>query len=130
MDLEKAYDSVNHELLWYKLQRVGIPPGMINLIKLIYQKMSLVQIDKYKLKSPIEINKEVLQGDPLSSVLFNLFLTDLDDIMKQAQAPKIMLKYSKKRNKLSPIRGRCSIVSGQPTLYSKTTILYAKLYYN
>src|SRR5258705_10198414 len=32
------------------------PTPANNLIKLIYQKMSLVQIDKYKLKSPIEIN--------------------------------------------------------------------------
>src|SRR5258705_4921319 len=58
--------------------------------------MVLVKIGNFKLNPPIGIKKGFLQGDPLSSVLFNLFLADFEEVMKQTQAPKISLKYSQK----------------------------------
>src|SRR5258705_5991283 len=96
VDLEKAYDSVNHEILWSKLQLLGLPPRLINTIRMIYQSMAIVQIGTYKIAEPIKINKGVLQGDPMSSILFNLFLSDYDNKMKLCLSPKITLYYSKR----------------------------------
>ena len=36
VDLVKAFDSVNREMLWLVLAKMGIPPGMISTIKKMY----------------------------------------------------------------------------------------------
>ena len=40
IDLRKAYDSVNRDLLWKKLQRIGISKKMIIMIKNLYDGVS------------------------------------------------------------------------------------------
>ena len=40
IDLRKAYDSVNRNLLWKKLQRIGISKKMIIMIKSLYDGVS------------------------------------------------------------------------------------------
>ncbi len=57
--------------------------------------MYITQIGHFKLDTPIQLNSGVLQGDPMSSVLFNLFLSDFDKKMKHINAPKLMLFNSK-----------------------------------
>src|SRR5258705_1916153 len=57
--------------------------------------MSIVQIGHHCLKTQINITKGVLQGDPMSSTLFNLFMADLDVKMKQASVPQMMLFHTK-----------------------------------
>src|SRR5258705_2906441 len=81
IDLKKAYDSVVHELLWNKLHLLGLSPRFINIIKIIYNSMEIAQNGPHRLTTPIQISKGVLQGDPMSAVLFNLFLADLDAVM-------------------------------------------------
>ena len=36
VDLEKAYDRVPRELIWYSLRRKGVPEAYINIIRDIY----------------------------------------------------------------------------------------------
>jgi Reverse transcriptase (RNA-dependent DNA polymerase) len=36
VDLVKAYDTVNRELLWKILQKLGIPPQMIKVLQKLY----------------------------------------------------------------------------------------------
>jgi len=95
VDLKKAFDSIEHELLWTKLTFLGLPSRLINIIRKLYNKMFIVQIDQHTLITPIRITKGVLQGDPLSSILFNLFLSDVDSVMKEDHLPKINLFHSK-----------------------------------
>ncbi len=57
--------------------------------------MSIVQIGHHCLKTQINITKGVLQGDPMSSTLFNLFMADLDVKMKQASVPQMMSFHTK-----------------------------------
>src|SRR5258705_1148020 len=96
VDLRKAYDSVDHNLLWIKLQHQGLSPRFINVIRMVYERMCLVKIGVHKVIPPIKIGKGVLQGDPMSAVLFNLFLSDFEDKMKQSRVPKIMLYHTKR----------------------------------
>src|SRR5258705_3720333 len=95
IDIEKAYDSVDHELLWIKLQKIGIPPRFINMIKIVYQKMEVVRIGQHVMEEPIRITRGVMQGDPMSAILFNLFLSDFDEEMKGEEIPKINFFHTK-----------------------------------
>ena len=73
LDLTKAFDSINHELLWSKLYNRGISTNFIELMSKIYKEL-WIQYDEL---TPIKIERGVLQGDCLSPTLFNLFLSDL-----------------------------------------------------
>ena len=72
IDLSKAFDCVNHHLLWNKLYKLGISYNLIHTLHKLYSNMwtHFEKID------PIKINNGVLQGDSLSPSLFNLFLAD------------------------------------------------------
>ena len=77
VDFQKAFDSVWHEGMFRKLENKGINGNFLNLIKHIYQSMTCaVKIDN-KCTKPFKYEKGVQQGNPLSPLLFNLFINDI-----------------------------------------------------
>ena len=71
-DATKAYDRVNREKLWRELEKIGVPTGMIDLVKLIY-KDNKVRVEHGGYESRWMRTKDGLkQGCPLSSILFAL----------------------------------------------------------
>jgi len=42
IDLEKAYDRVPHKLLWWCLEKKGVSPGYIRIIKDMYERVGRV----------------------------------------------------------------------------------------
>lgn len=76
-DLTQAFDSVNHTLLWKKLETMGLSPKIIKNLSSFYSKLSLKTNTRQGWTKDIPITKGVLQGDPLSPLLFILFLADL-----------------------------------------------------
>ena len=79
IDLKNAYDSINHNLLFHKLLKIGISTKFCKLIKTIYSNntFSIKTVDTTPKKWPIK--KGLRQGCNLSSILFNIFLNDLFD---------------------------------------------------
>ncbi len=66
IDFKKAFDSVDHNLLWKILKFYRFPPNLINIIKTRYETATATIITPVGLTKPVPIKKGVLQGDPLS----------------------------------------------------------------
>ncbi len=74
IDFSKAFDRINMDFLWLKLEHLGLPSKMLNAIKTIYNYVSCCGI--------INSVKTDFQGCLFTSLLFNLFLNDLSQEIK------------------------------------------------
>ena len=90
VDFSKAFDSVPRDLLLDKLSKNGINGKVFEIIKTIYteDKASVKFGDKF---SPtFRTNRGVRQGCVLSPLLFNIFLSDIQNIFdKCGHNPKL-----------------------------------------
>lgn len=74
LDQEKAYDRVSHPFLWGSLKALGVPRKVRRCIKALYSQISLKIMINGFLSDAIEVHSGVRQGDPLSCILYNIFL--------------------------------------------------------
>jgi hypothetical protein len=83
IDMRKAFDYVNRNLLLYKLLKTNVDGHMYNAIRALYQNTSAcVQINEH-FTGWFPTLSGVRQGDNLSPTLFSLFLNDLALELKQ-----------------------------------------------
>ena len=69
VDLVKAYDSVNRELLWKVLKRYGIPDETITVLKKLHKNVTyIMSVGEEEVE--IEGSVGVKQGDNLGPILF------------------------------------------------------------
>ena len=69
VDFEKAFDTVEHHILWNTLEQQGVPSHYVALLEVMYtDQEAVVQTD---VRSRVfNICRGVRQGDPLSALLF------------------------------------------------------------
>ena len=82
IDFQKAFDSVWHEALFRKLENNGINGNFLDLIKNIYKKTKCAVKLRDKTTKFFGYEKGVQQGNPLSPLLFNLFINDIFEAVK------------------------------------------------
>ena len=77
LDIKKAFDMVNHSMLFHKLEILKIPKQISNIIRQAYKEMkSIVMINGVQ-SIPFDIQRGVRQGGVLSSLLFLIFIDGL-----------------------------------------------------
>merc|ERR1711915_1092257 len=80
MDLTKAFDRTNIQLLFNILIKKGIPIEMVRLIIKTQKNTQLQAREKNKLGEKQEINRGIFQGSPLLALLFIIYT---DQMMKE-----------------------------------------------
>ena len=77
VDFRKAYDSIHLDALWVVLEQQGIPLPFIELLRDWSSKRTTQVRINGELSAPFRMSKGVPQGDPLSCLLFDLFIDSL-----------------------------------------------------
>ncbi|EYB99683.1 hypothetical protein Y032_0120g884 [Ancylostoma ceylanicum] len=85
LDLEKAFNCVSHEVIWYALRWHGVPEELIECVRILYaDQRSRVQADTCTLAEfPISVS---LHRGPVLSPLFVVVLV-MDAITRDLQRP-------------------------------------------
>ena len=82
IDYNKAFDCINHDLMWKTLMEMGIPKHLIQLLKGLYENQIAVIRTEFGDTDNFKIKKGVRQGCILSPFLFNLYA---ERIMRMAE---------------------------------------------
>ena len=80
IDFKKAFDSVIHQALFLKMQKIGISGLYYNIIENMYMDNILRIKLGHKLTDEFHSELGVRQGDTLSPNLFKIFINDFADI--------------------------------------------------
>ena len=75
VDLTKAFDSVNRNLLWRLLSKIGCPCNLVNIIRSFHDDMSASVIDSGASSKSLAVTNGVKQGCVLAPLLFNIFFS-------------------------------------------------------
>lgn len=77
IDLEKAFDRVDHGFLWLTMEKFGFPIQFVNCIRNLYSKASSKVLYNGLLTKNIRMKSSVRQGCPLSMAFFILYIEPL-----------------------------------------------------
>ena len=84
LDASKAFDKLNHRCLVRKMLQRGIPQCFICVLTDWYTKLTSVVRWQGMLSTSFSINAGVRQGGVLSPVLFNLYMDDMIEQLKES----------------------------------------------
>ena len=83
IDVEKAFDKMQHPFLIKTLNKVGIKGAFLNIIKAIYERPTAsIIVNGQKLRA-FPLRSGTRQGYPLSPLLFNIVLEVLAKAIRQ-----------------------------------------------
>ena len=100
IDLQKAFDTVDHELLILKLQNLGFSTSVVNWFRSYLSSRTAVTSINNMSSDPKPVAVSELQGSILRPLLFLLYINDLPQCLNHCKsilyADDILLYYSGK----------------------------------
>jgi ribonuclease HI/exonuclease III len=84
LDQEKAYDKIDHEYLWKALERYGFPQIFVKRIQEIYKNTKTHVMINGVVPSPIDVQRGVRQGDPMSCILYDIAIEPLANAIRKS----------------------------------------------
>ena len=79
VDFTKAFDYVVHDIIWYKLIRLGVRGKILNVIRSMYSHVkSKVKVNN-DISNGFECHLGVRQGECLSPFLFAMYVNDIEN---------------------------------------------------
>ena len=91
IDFKKAFDTVWHEGLFHKLQQMGASGNFLRTLRNIYKNTQCAVKIGDKLTNFFPCKQGVRQGDPLSPLLFNIFINDIFTRLREANCDPVSL---------------------------------------
>lgn len=83
VDFSKAFDSIPHFLLWYKLINSGVHGKTINVLRDMYSKLKSCVRTPEGLTEYFKCNVGTRQGCMMSPFLFSMYIGGLVDMLKE-----------------------------------------------
>ena len=87
IDLAKAFDTVNRELLWNVLSKFGVPYKFLTILKSLHDNMTACVSVGGSKSEPFNVEVGVKQGCVLAPVIFNIYLTAVTLLSHQQMNP-------------------------------------------
>ena len=93
-DLDHAFDRVRHSFLFETMRSLGFNRDLIALLALIASRSTSRLLINGHLSAPFEIQRSVRQGDPLSMLLFVLYLQPLVCRLERVCGTDLLVAYA------------------------------------
>jgi hypothetical protein len=101
LDLRNAFGLIEHAFIRHSLSSHHVPVEVIKLFNSIYKnsRISIAVGDEWT--EPVEVLRSVLQGDPLSPVLFNLCVNTFQITINQPDMMKLGFSWGRPNQRSS-----------------------------
>jgi len=83
--MSKAFDSINHEILFMKLKLFGFSDPLLSWFHSILSNYNIVVKHLNFESDQFNVPSGVPQGDHLYTLLFNIFTNDIPDVIKNSR---------------------------------------------
>ena len=100
MDVAKAFNCIDHEILFTKMDRAGFGPMVINWFRSCLNRTQQVMLDG-KLSDVIPVDTGIAQGTVLGPILFIFYINDIFDSVahvKITMFADVCVLYSTRNN--------------------------------
>ena len=98
VDLKKAFDTVDRQLLFLILERYGCPPTYMKIVRALHTNNTAAVRVGNEVSDPFDVTMGVKQGCVLAPILFNIFMVAVAHLASSIQTadtvfPGIKLNY-------------------------------------
>ncbi|KAM7281700.1 uncharacterized protein ISCGN_002884, partial [Ixodes scapularis] len=93
LDINKAYDTVEHRKLWTQLEERGLCREWIDLLREVYRGTTVVAQWQQETTHSVNCSKGLRQGCPLSPLLFMLYIAGIEKRLQES-GEGFSLEYS------------------------------------